>query len=55
MSADSERHSEFFVKARSWRLLATDISFSGSCELSQPVGQIEFSSTAKKTRKEMCP
>ena len=46
MTANSERHSEVFVTARKHRLETTDVTFSVSCELSQP--KTEFSSTAKK-------
>ena len=47
MTANSERHSAFFVTARKERLLTTDVIFNASCVLSQPMDMTEFSSTAK--------
>ena len=38
---------EFFAAVRKESLQTTDVTFSGSCELSQPMGKTEFSSTAK--------
>ena len=42
------RHLDFFVTALKCRLLTTDVTFSISCELSQPIGNTKCSSTAKK-------
>ena len=44
MTANSERHPAFFVMARKERLLTTDVIFSVSCELFQPMGNTEFPS-----------
>ena len=44
MTAYSE---QVFVKARRHDLLTTDVTFSVACELSQPIGKTQFSSTAK--------
>ena len=41
------RHSAFFVMARKERLYTPDVIFSVLCELSQPMGKTEFSSTTK--------
>ena len=51
--ANSERHSAFIITAHKERLLTTDVTFSVSYELSQPVGKTEFSSTAKNRKKAM--
>ena len=40
MTPNAERHSEIFVTARRCRLYTTDVTFSVSCELSQPLGKI---------------
>ena len=40
MTANTERHSEFFVTARI-------TTYSASCELSQPIGLTEFSCSTK--------
>ena len=47
MTASSECHSEFTVTAHKCRLQTIAIFLSVACELSQPMGKTEFSSTAK--------
>ena len=47
MTANSERHSEVFIIAHKHRSLTTEVTFSITCELSQPMGETEFSSTTK--------
>ena len=47
MTVNTERPAAFFVTASKERLKNSDVTFSASYELSQPMGKTAFSSYAK--------